>query len=62
MRNEAIKETGKNLQALANLILGVSLINIYLNSADSLGILLMIPMISIGLYVIGFKLIQRGSS
>lgn len=29
MKNEAIKETGKNLQALANLILGVSLINIY---------------------------------
>lgn len=60
MKNEAIKETGKNLQALANLILGVSLINVYLNSEDSLTILFIIPFISLGLYTIGYKLIQRG--
>ena len=60
MKNEAIKETGKNLQALANLILGVSLINVYLNSEDSVTILYIIPIISLGLYTIGYKLIQRG--
>ena len=59
MKNEAIKETGKNLQSLANLILGVSLINIYLNTQDSSLILYTIPILSIILYTIGYKLIKR---
>ena len=58
MKKEALKETGKNLQSLANLLLVLSFVNLYLSDKASDIIILSIGFIGILFYVIGYYLIK----
>jgi hypothetical protein len=58
MKKEALKETGKNLQSLANLLLVLSFVNLYLNEKTSDYIIFIIGFVGIAFYVIGYYLIK----
>ena len=62
MKNEAIKETGKNIQSLANLLMALSFINLYLNHKIDDIIAIAIGISSLILYIIGYILIDKGSN
>ena len=61
MKNEAIKETGKNIQSLANLLMALSFVNLYLNHKINDIIAIAIGVSSLFLYIIGYILIDKGS-
>jgi len=58
MKKEALKETGKNLQSLANLLLVLSFVNLYLNNKIDDYIVLIIGFVGISFYIIGYYLIK----
>ena len=58
MKKEALKETGKNLQSLANLLFVLSFVNLYLNNKIDDYIVLIIGFVSISFYIIGYYLIK----
>jgi len=58
MKKEALRETGKNLQSLANLLLVLSFVNLYLNNKINDYIVLIIGFVGIIFYVIGYYLIK----
>jgi len=62
MKSEAIKETGKNIQSLANLLMALSFINLYLNHKIDDIIAIAIGISSLILYIIGYILIDKGSN
>ena len=62
MKSEAIKETGKNIQSLANLLMALSFINLYLNHKINDIIAIAIGISSLILYIIGYILIDKGSN
>jgi hypothetical protein len=62
VKSEAIKETGKNIQSLANLLMALSFINLYLNHKINDIIAIAIGVSSMILYIIGYILIDKGSS
>jgi hypothetical protein len=57
-KKEALKETGKNLQALANLLLVLSFVNLYLNNKIDDILVISIGFVGIAFYIIGYKLIK----
>ena len=61
MKNEAIKETGKNIQSLANLLMALSFVNLYLNNKINDIIAIAIGVSSLFVYIIGYILIDKGS-
>ena len=58
MKKEALRETGKNLQSLANLLLVLSFVNLYLNNKINDYIVLIIGFVGIIFYIIGYYLIK----
>jgi hypothetical protein len=62
MKSEAVKETGKNIQSLANLLMALSFINLYLNHKINDIIAIAIGVSSLILYIIGYILIDKGSN
>ena len=58
MKKEALKETGKNLQSLANLLLVLSFVNLYLNDKVSDYVIFTVGFVGITFYIVGYYLIK----
>jgi len=58
MKKEALKETGKNLQSLANLLLVLSFVNLYLVDKINDYVVFTIGFIGISFYIVGYYLIK----
>ena len=58
MKKEALKETGKNLQSLANLLLVLSFINLYFTNKIDDYVVIIIGFVGISFYIVRYYLIK----